>query len=1231
MKIKKLIVILIVFLNTFVFIICKSNVIGFAENDSNNDDSFIGYSSNLTREGLERATTTTYFGDITYPSESYSYEPINKNIVDESAPLLTVLVHGHGSNASIWSNGVEFYDPNNSQDNISLVKYREFAYDPESIIEQLRRISNANVYYGGMNENGGFNLYRINDLSENYENVKEYYDTNGKIETEHLNSIKYVKTENVIKQITDISKHTIVVFNSMTANSSNEIEYDSLNYMIDKIVYDIKLLNNNKLPKINLIAHSRGGLTALQYAMDHPTLVDSVFTIGSPFLGSRMGTSEKLRNVVYGGAYDAGMADVLNPNLYNAYQTRWNDGYDDLYKEINFHTIGSYCSLEFVSYVAINDSYRVTNNVLKTIISELNKVKIFQNTIIGVTDLIARHSADSDIRDAIIAITDSMVVENFGDLFTGRLIIEDDLFIHLESQLGEGYTGFNRYTKCFEIDNCNLNKLAEPNTAIPHNLEPRDEMIISYIIVNITMNGKRVGGYITYDINQSCVGIKRYYGKFNEETLTVPATIDGKVVTEIDEFAFTNLRDNEKVKIIIIPATVEIIKHGAFYGCVNIENIEFLDGSNLEVIQDSAFRNCSLLENIVLPDTLVSLGEKSFYGCSSLNSITIGENVSNIGSASFAYCDIDFINLSEENVYYGYCDDAIYKSTIEGNVLVYSCTKSVSYKIPNCISSIGEFAFYGNNHIFKINLNNVEDISDYAFYECDDFGSIEYPKTLVNIHENSFYECDNIENVYYKGTLEEWCALEFNNAIVNPMYYAEHLYAKDNNNVNYQVIELEIPSSVTSIGDYQFYGLDDLETVIIPSNVTNVGNNSFAECVNLSVVELKKETIPLVNVISNAFDGCILLEQIKVPSSKIIQYKNFANLSDYRDIINPSEDLDIMYVNCYSDISEDEELQSRKSIVYELNVDCIKEYNIICSTTEELVVYLYDSNMELSGIYPTYSNSNHTATFITELPLGVYYLEISYSDYQKSGSISTTISPSNGSIHYTKTTGMTSILPHLHKVSSNTYKAQFSFTPTYKTGLHKLSLSGTTSSGSNIVFGSGSISVYDNLSKINPMYQYSMLGLDNLAVSGGKEILVYLEKNETYYIDVTLPSNQYSTLNLQILPYFNCEIGAADLPPYDISIMSNNKSYGSDLCEFILHDPMDFTVTIEGLTEGKFIIYQEIINEEGIISYSLVKEESFTGYFTDSFSLEAGSYYIGYIDASTSNDMNYDIMRIVVA
>jgi len=38
-------------------------------------------------------------------------------------------------------------------------------------------------------------------------------------------------------------------------------------------------------PKINLIAHSRGGLTSLDYAMDFYRLIYSINTIGTPFFG----------------------------------------------------------------------------------------------------------------------------------------------------------------------------------------------------------------------------------------------------------------------------------------------------------------------------------------------------------------------------------------------------------------------------------------------------------------------------------------------------------------------------------------------------------------------------------------------------------------------------------------------------------------------------------------------------------------------------------------------------------------------------------------------------------------------------------------------------------------------------------------------------------------------------------------------------------------------------------
>ena len=56
--------------------------------------------------------------------------------------------------------------------------------------------------------------------------------------------------------------------------------------MLSKIVYDVKELNGGILPKVNLIGHSRGGLTNLQYALDHPDLVDSLISIGTPYFGT---------------------------------------------------------------------------------------------------------------------------------------------------------------------------------------------------------------------------------------------------------------------------------------------------------------------------------------------------------------------------------------------------------------------------------------------------------------------------------------------------------------------------------------------------------------------------------------------------------------------------------------------------------------------------------------------------------------------------------------------------------------------------------------------------------------------------------------------------------------------------------------------------------------------------------------------------------------------------------
>lgn len=56
--------------------------------------------------------------------------------------------------------------------------------------------------------------------------------------------------------------------------------------MLSSILYKLKDNYGGKIPKVNLVGHSRGGLTNLQYALDHPDIVENLISIGTPYFGS---------------------------------------------------------------------------------------------------------------------------------------------------------------------------------------------------------------------------------------------------------------------------------------------------------------------------------------------------------------------------------------------------------------------------------------------------------------------------------------------------------------------------------------------------------------------------------------------------------------------------------------------------------------------------------------------------------------------------------------------------------------------------------------------------------------------------------------------------------------------------------------------------------------------------------------------------------------------------------
>ena len=79
------------------------------------------------------------------------------------------------------------------------------------------------------------------------------------------------------------------------------------------------------------------------------------------------------------------------------------------------------------------------------------------------------------------------------------------------------------------------------------------------------------------------------------------------------------------------------------------------------------------------------------------------------------------------------------------------------------------------------------------------------------------------------------------------------------------VTDLVIPNSVTSIGDYAFYGCCSLTSVTIPNNVTSIGEYAFRGCNNLTSVTINSNEIVSKNYTSNS-------NLISIFGSQVIEY-----------------------------------------------------------------------------------------------------------------------------------------------------------------------------------------------------------------------------------------------------------------------------------------------------------------------------------------------------------------------
>ena len=359
----------------------------------------------------------------------------------------------------------------------------------------------------------------------------------------------------------------------------------------------------------------------------------------------------------------------------------------------------------------------------------------------------------------------------------------------------------------------------------------------------------------------------------------IPTKYNDKVVKGIEKEAFKN---NEIIKELVIPYTIEVIEESAFekcnslekvtlnahvnlkskafykcfalkeintekggftyigeyafYNCGKLVTLNFSTSIYLEKIDSYAFYNCITLKNTLMPSSLKEIGVRAFYHCVLFKSLSFKNDseLTTIREAALENCS------TLENVYIPYKLE-----TLEKNPFGY-CPKLKQFMVllgPNkesgkYISSInggGYTLLEKDTYDLVINPSGKSSldgtkmssktarIKPYAFRGCNHLANIEIPDTITEIGENAFFgvEAAMTINIPKANMSYSYDAYGFYN-------YGKTEYISYNNFGSSNKTECIVPETVETIKDYAFFNAKHLTKLTLKNKDTIISKNALA-------------------------------------------------------------------------------------------------------------------------------------------------------------------------------------------------------------------------------------------------------------------------------------------------------------------------------------------------------------------------------------------------------------------
>ena len=344
-------------------------------------------------------------------------------------------------------------------------------------------------------------------------------------------------------------------------------------------------------------------------------------------------------------------------------------------------------------------------------------------------------------------------------------------------------------------------------------------------------------------------------------SITIPNS-----VTHIGDGAFGGCNNLVSIE---IPNSVTSIGAGAFTSCIGLVSIQVSSGNPVYDSRD----NCNAIietssnslifgcQNTRIPDSIQSIGDAAFSGCIYLTSIGIPDSVTSIGNYAFFGCR-------------GLCSIDISNSVRIIGDYAFSGSGLATIEIPYSVTSIGDYAFYSSSLTFIEIPASIKSIGDYAFGSCMNLSSvvvdssnpptigdfvfdrafhckIYVPEASLNAYKSANgwsayadriypFSAQSNNVIYYTSsdgkTVVPYYPDDFGTSIISNEYVnGKGIISFDGDVTRIgesaffsctSMISIELPNSVTSIGEYAF-GFSGLEYIRIPSSVKSIDSHAF--------------------------------------------------------------------------------------------------------------------------------------------------------------------------------------------------------------------------------------------------------------------------------------------------------------------------------------------------------------------------------------------------------------------